>query len=127
MGISSKNFSSKELSCSHCGENKFDQKTLDALQDLREAIGKPLSISSAYRCPEHNQKVSSTGITGPHTTGQAVDILCSGKTAHEVLSFARIRSSVWKGIGVSQKGNHDSRFIHLDTIETDLRPWVWSY
>ena len=127
MGISSKNFSSKELSCSHCGENKFDQKTLDALQDLREAIGKPLSISSAYRCPEHNQKVSSTGITRPHTTRQAVDILCSGKTAHEVLSFAMIRSSVWKGIGVSQKNEHASRFIHLDTIETDMRPWVWSY
>ena len=127
MGISSKNFSSKELSCSHCGENKFDQKTLDALQDLREAIGKPLSISSAYRCPEHNQKVSSTGITGPHTTGKAVDILCSGKTAHEVLSFAMIRSSIWKGIGISQKGKHKSRFIHLDTITSDNRPWVWSY
>ena len=103
MGISSKNFSDKELSCSHCGENKFDQKTLDALQDLREAIGKPLSLSSAYRCSVHNQNVSSSGPDGPHTTGQAVDILCSGKTAHEVLSFAMIRSSIWKGIGISQK------------------------
>ena len=127
MGISSKNFSNKELSCSHCGENKFDQKTLDALQGLREAIGKPLKISSAYRCPVHNQKVSSTGVLGPHTTGKAIDILCSGSFAHEVLSYAMIRSSVWKGIGISQKGDHKSRFIHLDTIETNNRPWVWSY
>ena len=127
MGISSKNFSSKELSCSHCGENKFDQKTLDALQELREALGKPLKLSSAYRCSVHNQKVSSSGTNGPHTTGQAIDILCSGKFAHEVLSFAMIRSSVWKGIGVSQRGEHSSRFLHLDTIDTDLRPWVWSY
>ena len=127
MGISSKNFSEKELSCSCCEENKFDQKTLDALQELRDAVGKPLSISSAYRCPTHNQKVSSTGITGPHTTGKAVDILCSGKFAHEVLSFAMIRSSVWKGIGISQKNEHGSRFIHLDTIEATNRPWIWSY
>ena len=127
MGISSKNFSSKELSCSHCGENKFDQKTLDALQELREAIGKPIKLSSAYRCPEHNDKVSGSGKSGPHTTGCAVDILCSGKEAHEILTFAMIRSSIWKGIGVSQRGEHSSRFLHLDTLETDMRPWVWSY
>jgi len=127
MGISSKNFSDKELSCSHCGENKFDQKTLDALQELREAIGKPIKLSSAYRCPEHNDKVSGSGKSGPHTTGCAIDILCSGKGAHEILTFAMIRSSIWKGIGVSQKGEHKSRFLHLDTLETDMRPWVWSY
>jgi len=127
MGISSKNFSDKELSCSHCGENKFDQKTLDALQELREAIGKPISLSSAYRCPAYNNTVSGSGKSGPHTTGCAVDILCSGKEAHEILTFAMIRSSIWKGIGVSQKGEHKSRFLHLDTLETDMRPWVWSY
>jgi len=127
MGISSKNFSDKELSCSHCGENKFDQKTLDALQELREAIGKPIKLSSAYRCPAYNNTVSGSGKSGPHTTGCAVDILCSGKGAHEILTFAMIRSSIWKGIGVSQKGEHKSRFLHLDTLETDMRPWVWSY
>ena len=127
MGISSKNFSSEELSCSHCNENHFDQRTLDSLQGLREAIGRPLKISSAYRCPAYNNTVSGSGTTGPHTTGKAIDILCSGSFAHEVLSFAMIRSSVWKGIGISQKGDHKSRFIHLDTIEANNRPWVWSY
>ena len=127
MGISSENFSDKELSCSHCGENKFDQKTLDALQELREVLGKPLSLSSAYRCSVHNDKVSSSGTDGPHTTGQAIDILCSGKFAYKILNYAMIRSSIWKGIGVSQKGNHNSRFLHLDTIKADNRPWIWSY
>jgi len=127
MGISSKNFSEKELSCSCCGKNEFDQETLDALQRLRESIEKPMKLSSAYRCPEHNDKVSSTGKNGPHTTGKAVDILCSGKFAHELLSFAMIRARVWKGIGISQKNKHSSRFIHLDTIEADNRPWIWSY
>ena len=101
--------------------------TLVALQKLRDKLGKPMKLSSAYRCPEHNSKVSSTGKSGPHTTGMAIDIVCSGKDAWELLSFAMIRSKVWKGIGVSQKGKHESRFIHLDTIEADNRPWVWSY
>jgi len=127
MGISSKNFSSEELSCSHCGENHFDQKTLDSLQGLRDAIKRPLKISSAYRCPAYNNTISGSGTTGPHTTGQAVDILCSGKLAHEILSFAMIRSNTWKGVGISQRGEHSSRFIHLDTIESDMRPWIWSY
>ena len=127
MGATSKNFSESELACSCCGKNEMTQETGDALQALRESIGKPLRLSSAYRCPEHNSKVSSTGNSGPHTTGMAIDIACSGKDAWELLSFAMIRSKIWKGIGISQKGNHESRFIHLDTIEADNRPWVWSY
>ena len=127
MGVSSKNFSEKELSCSHCGVNKMTQETVDALQGLRDAIGKPISLSSAYRCPTHNDSISSTGKEGPHTTGKAVEIACSGKFAHEILGIVMIRSSIWKGIGISQKGKHTSRFIHLDTIDSDMRPWVWSY
>ena len=127
MGISSANFSSKELSCSCCGKNEFNKETLVALQRLRDSIGKPISLSSAYRCPTHNDSISSTGKEGPHTTGKAVDIVGSGKAAWELLSYAMIRSKVWKGIGISQKGKHKSRFIHLDTIDSDMRPWVWSY
>ena len=127
MGATSKNFSESELACSCCGKNEMTQETVDALQALRESIGRPLRLSSAYRCPEHNSKVSSTGKSGPHTTGKAIDIACSGKDAWELLSFAMIRSKVWKGIGVSQKGKHESRFIHLDTIEADNRPWILSY
>ena len=46
---------------------------------------------------------------------------------NNILSFAMIRCNIWKGIGISQKGKHKSRFIHLDTIDSDNRPWVWSY
>ena len=127
MGVSSANFSSKELSCSCCGKNEFNKETLVSLQRLRDTIGKPISLSSAYRCPTHNDSISSTGKEGPHTTGKAVDIVCSGKFAHEILGIVMIRSSIWKGIGISQKGKHTSRFIHLDTIDSDMRPWVWSY
>ena len=126
MGESTRNFSNKELACSCCGVNKMTKGTLVALQKLRDKLGKPMKLSSAYRCPEHNSKVSSTGNSGPHTTGKAIDVLCSGSMAHDVLRLA-METREWTGIGVSQKGKHESRFIHLDMITDGNRPWVWSY
>ena len=57
MGATSKNFSESELACSCCGKNEMTQETVDALQGLRESLGRPLKLSSAYRCPKHNSKV----------------------------------------------------------------------
>lgn len=119
------NFSVDEMKCKcGCGKADMDREFMMDLQALREAVG-PLKVSSAYRCPEHNQRVSSTGPDGPHTTGKAADILCSGKHAHEVLMSACFFD--FTGIGVSQKGAHGSRFIHLDTITAGPRPNVWTY
>ena len=67
------NFKPEELSCSHCGELKIHEDIMDLLQDARNDLG-ALSITSGYRCPEHNNKISSTGLSGPHTTGKAIDI-----------------------------------------------------
>jgi hypothetical protein len=52
----------------------------------------------------------------------------SGKDAYELMSLAMEKG--FSGIGVSQRGPHEKRFLHLDTMEdsgTHLRPWVWSY
>ena len=104
----------------------MSKKFLTRLDKLRWMNNEPIALSSAYRCPDHNAKVSSTGRTGPHTTGKAVDIRCSGDIAYRVLTLAAELG--FRGIGVSQKGNHGSRFIHIDDIEDEtIRPWVWSY
>ena len=57
-------------------------------------------VSSGYRCPEYNDQVSSSGLTGPHTTGRAVDVVCSGD-ALKIMELA-IKHGM-TGIGVSQK------------------------
>ena len=121
------NFTADEMRC-RCGCGRADMSPLfmDVLQTIRMQYGKPMRVSSGYRCPSHNAKVSSTGPGGPHTTGKAVDILVSGKDAHTLLQLCMAHMDV-TGIGVSQKGAHDSRFIHIDTIEEGLRPWLWSY
>jgi len=92
------------------------------LELLREVYGHPMRLSSAYRCPEWNEKVSSTkSRTGPHTKG-AVDVLCYHDRAYDLADSAKTMG--WKGIGYNQKGPHEDRFIHLDRRE---KRTIWSY
>lgn len=124
---SSKYFSERELQCRcGCKACSMDEDFLRLLDELRGSLGRPMILTSAYRCAAHNKKVSNTGIAGPHTTGLAVDVECSGKDAHELLHLALdLRVN---GIGISQKGAHPARFIHLDMLPYgNLRPWLWSY
>lgn len=121
------NFKKAELECK-CGCGMLpDQDFMDLVQQLRERVGIPLSVTSAARCPSHNSKVSGTGLNGPHTTGRAIDLGVRGQDAWKVLKVA-MDVGVFSGIGVSQKGS--ARFIHLDDLLTNegrLRPTVWSY
>jgi uncharacterized protein YcbK (DUF882 family) len=105
----------------------MDTNMIGILDDMREQAGFKYPIRSGYRCPEHNERVSSTGLTGPHTTGKAVDIGVRGQEAHEVVRLAFELG--FSGIGVSQKGNMHKRFIHIDMLNTPgrFRPTVWSY
>lgn len=48
------------------------------LQPLREAIGKPISINSGYRCPELNKAVGGV-LTSQHVKGEAADLSIGGK------------------------------------------------
>ena len=120
-------FSPKELACKHCGQVKVSGVLLDFLDRIRIKVGGPLQISSGYRCPLHNALVSHTGTTGPHTTGYAADIVCSGKLAYKVLAAAFELGVT--GIGVHQRGNHATRFIHIDLLEKPqaFRPTIWTY
>lgn len=118
------NFTEAELSCHGTGECKMNDEFMDRLQALRDAFGVPMRISSAYRSPAYNAQVSSTGTDGPHTTGRAVDVLISGPQAVRLVGLAL--GLGFTGIGVSQKGPHEKRFVHLDDLETG-RPTMWSY
>ncbi len=93
---------------------------------LRHRYGKPLIVTSGYRCPVHNAAVSHTGRTGPHTTGQAADFRVDRGDAYRLLKVALEMG--FTGIGIQQKGG--GRFIHLDTLPNDdgqPRPTIWSY
>jgi zinc D-Ala-D-Ala carboxypeptidase len=121
-----KHFALSEFDCQHCGANKMDAAFLEQLDELRHSYGKPLVVTSGYRCPEHNAKVSSTGRTGPHTTGRAADLQVDRANALQLLKLALALG--FTGIGVNQKGS--GRFLHVDNLPNapgQPRPTLWSY
>ncbi len=50
------------------------QLTLEMLQRIRDAIGKPVTITSGYRCPELNRMVGGVS-TSDHTLAKSGDII----------------------------------------------------
>lgn len=122
-------FTLDEFQCNcGCGRADMSHDFIDKLDELRERVGFPLVVTSGYRCPDHNDKVSSTGRSGPHTTGRAADIAIMGHKAHKVLQQASL-GGWFTGIGLKQHGSHAARFMHLDDLEqpNSPRPNIWTY
>jgi len=103
-------FSDEELAC-RCGECDGEMKPsfMVRLIEMREFLGFPFPITSAYRCEAHNKAVGGAK-DSYHTQGRAVDIAVSHDQAWQVIVAAK--KFGFRGIGVSQKGT--KRFIHLD-------------
>lgn len=116
-------FKREDFACRHCGQNEIKDSFIDELQKLRDTLGFPLPVNSGYRCPVHNAAVSSTGLTGPHTTGEAADLGVDRERAVLTLDAA-LAMPVFRGFGINQKGA--GRFIHLDAINRPTRT-IWSY
>ena len=87
-----------------------------------------MRVTSGYRTPEHNRRVSRTGYEGPHTTGRAVDVAAFGERALRIVRIALAHG--FTGIGLKQNGPHHLRFVHLDDLAGDHRtprPRIWTY
>jgi uncharacterized protein YcbK (DUF882 family) len=71
------NFSPNEFACQcgKCGKGFAEMRapTLTKLYNARDAYGKPMKITSAFRCVEHNSNVSKAK-NSSHLRGRAVDI-----------------------------------------------------
>jgi len=119
-------FTESELRCKCCHACGMDQAFMERLIRLRRDLGFAFPVTSGYRCAAHNMKVSTTQ-TSAHTYGLAVDLRLSGERAYRVVTAAAAYG--FTGIGVNQKGPHEKRFIHLDTLspKEGPRPAIWSY
>jgi len=116
------NFTADEFKCSHCGVNAMKPEFMAKLQALRTAYGKPMTITSGYRCPQHPIEAKKIK-PGAHASGCACDVRVEGQDAYRLLKLALVAG--FTGIGVQQKGA--GRFLHFDTLEGGTRPNLWSY
>jgi zinc D-Ala-D-Ala carboxypeptidase len=117
------NFSAGEFKCQHCQADGIKEELVAKLQELRTRYGKPMRITSGYRCPQHPIEAKKSS-PGAHALGLAADVGVEGSEAHKVLQIAFELG--FTGIGVQQKGS--GRFIHLDIRNGELPgPTIWSY
>jgi len=121
----------KEYQCSCCGKlpalfyhDNGGRKSgvpfiytylFDAFADIREHWGKPITVSSGYRCPDHQQRLIDNGVSSPisaHMFGMALDLDFNNK------------KEVEKAYGIIKKYQPELRvgyytetgtFIHIDT------------
>lgn len=118
-----KNFNLKEFNCK-CGcemplevyENVIKLST--QLQRLRDYLGRPIKINSAYRCPEHNAKIGGSK-NSQHMLGKASDIVIDGLTPAEV--YVVIEDLIDFGeLLQGGLGNYNT-FTHYDIRKTKAR------
>ncbi|TAN40782.1 MAG: peptidase M15 [Nitrospirae bacterium] len=121
MGKRGKYFTDEEFACKcGCGKADVSSDLVNRLDQLREDIGRPITIASGFRCDKHN--ASEGGVSGSaHTLGLAVDIkISSGQERFEVLAKV-LRGFLFKRIGVAKT------FIHVDIDESKPQTVVWTY
>jgi hypothetical protein len=102
-----RNFSPAEIACRGTGKLLINPAALDKLQALRDRLGKPLIVRSAYRSPEHNRAVGGA-TASKHMNGTAFDIAMAN---HDPVAFeAAARAIGFLGFGFYPR----SGFIHVD-------------
>lgn len=113
----SKNFQYKEFDCQGkgcCSTTIIDEKLVEYVQRIRDHFGKPVTITSPYRCEVHNRRVG--GATKSyHMQGKAADIVVQGVSSREVAKYAESIGIL--GIGLYET-SADGYFTHIDTRTT---------
>lgn len=102
------NFTPEEVACKN-GQILIHPPTLDKLQRLRNRIGAPLVIRSAYRTPEYNAKLPGAAPGSMHLCARAFDVSMSGHDPHEFERQAR--AAGFTGFGFYPEDG----FMHIDT------------
>jgi len=121
-----KNFSKSEFE-SKCGREMPEEvylnvvKVANQLQYLRDYLGKPIKINSAYRSPEHNEKIGGVP-KSQHLLGKAADIVVKGMST-DVL-YQHIEEAISNGEMLQGGLGLYDTFVHYDIRGTRAR---WNY
>lgn len=116
-----KNFNRSEFACKgkNCcgGAAPVSLKLVQGLQALRDAIGRPLTVNSGFRCLKHNGAVGGAK-SSRHCLGTAADVaLPKGFDAMRLAALAQ-GLELFDGIGL-----YDT-FVHFDVRGVKAR---WDY
>jgi|TARA_R110000744_G_scaffold2627_2_gene10449 uncharacterized protein YcbK (DUF882 family) len=121
-----KNFSKEEFDCNDGSEMPINVyhnmvKVANQLQTLRDYIGKPIQVNSAWRSEEYNASIGGVK-NSQHIMGRAADIVIKGMTPIEVSKI--IEELISKGDMLQGGLGIYSSFVHYDIRGTKSR---WDY
>jgi uncharacterized protein YcbK (DUF882 family) len=120
-----KNFKIQEFECKGGCDMPLEVyeniiKLASQLQFLRDYTGRPITINSAYRCPDHNAKVGGSK-TSQHLLGKAADITIQSLKPAEVYRVIEdlidMGHMLQGGLGLYEKKG----FVHYDIRKTKAR------
>lgn len=109
------NFTPSEIACRGTGKLLVDKDALDRLQALRNLLGKPIIVNSAYRSPEHNRAIKNAAPNSLHLQGRAFDVSMVNHDP-EVFEVAA-RKVGFTGFGFYPR----KQMMHIDT--GPVRTW----
>jgi len=111
-----RHFKLSEFACPCCMLVMLHPKLLAKLVELRNTLGRPVYVTSGYRCSRNNQKVGGI-VNSYHCIGLAVDIKVKDINLIELLEICE--NIDFSGIGFYEKKN----FLHLDVRPTKRTRW----
>lgn len=96
---------------------------VQCLQPIRDKIGKPMIITSGYRCSTLNAHPEIKGAeNSQHTKGQAADFVIVGMAPDQIIE--KIKSS---GIEFDQLINEHNRWVHVSFNKGKNRHQILRY
>ena len=122
MELSTDNFPVEELRC-HCPAcqggypHQIGLDALEALQRVRDRFGKPMVLTSAYRCRRHPEEARKPQ-PGRHNQGLAFDVLIPwGRDRMRLVKIALEEG--FRGFGFA------NTFLHIDFRPEELTSWPY--
>ena len=111
-----KYFKLSEFACPCCNLVMLHPKLLVKLIELRKILGRPVYITSGYRCTKYNHQIGGI-LNSYHIIGLAADIKITDINLIELLEICE--NIDFNGIGFYEKKS----FLHLDVRPTKRIRW----
>jgi len=111
-------FTEDEFNCSCCGGNEMNPEVMELADEGRGISGIPWVITSAWRCPAHNEKIGSK--SDVHMKGLAIDVSTPDSRTRYLILAAMLE------IGFDRIGIGED-FIHGDMDHTKDSMVIWDY
>lgn len=120
----SQNFSRAEFECQcGCGADSISMDLIRRLQEVRDALGQPMRVTSGVRCSTHNTNIGgsfkSSHVPDSSGTSYAVDIACDNSRYRQKLLTAMM--PIMDRIGIAKT------FLHCDVDPNKTAEVIWLY